>query len=500
MATLALEVPQECGQAGEIQPYWQPKIEGCYRPITVHQLAMYWWLYAESKITARQLRIVFALHEMHERRSFGDSDAHRRYTVKELRQLIGGGGESDAALTRDIGRLCRLGVITFESNRLTFATRVGQLSSKLDLESFWTLFNQLDHPKRTVPVPRRVLRALAGGFSRAVMGTLIAHLIRCLFWHKGGGYRVDGRTKASWVVDLFGISRASVLAARKKLVELGWLEKLPAEQWELNRWGGRFAICTAGPNVEFVAESGPPLAANESIPGPLCKQISSPKGEAKETRKPTSGGPSGVSLETDSGSRKRKANEDPNVEKPPTIFDIQKIDLEEPTRTEALYQDAVKRGKASPSQHGRMQFWALAERAKARGHDPARLLAWLLRENKTEFIAQIDEERSLERIKRLDYGIIPHSERKKTSTQAGRRSPAAPSNDVRIYGAVMDSVRKNSDATSLEQVAQAVQERYGWTKERWEQAGANYWNWRQGKAEVDADEVAALDAVRLIGK
>ena len=43
---------------------------------------------------------------------------------------------------------------------------------------------KIPNPGRPVPVPRRMLRALAGGFNRAVMAVIIATLIRSLFWHR----------------------------------------------------------------------------------------------------------------------------------------------------------------------------------------------------------------------------------------------------------------------------------------------------------------------------
>ncbi|MGE3424823.1 MAG: hypothetical protein AB7N24_22475 [Dehalococcoidia bacterium] len=471
------ETPRVRGEEEGIHPYWQEAIEGRYRQISAQQLALYWWLYAQHTITARQLRTVFACHEMDERRAYLEAGAHRLYGLPELQRLIGGGGGvSDSALKSDLRALTRLGVLTIEPKRIGFAVTVDQLSGDLDLAGFWEFFGAMPHPKRTIPVPRRLLRALAGGFSRAVTGTLIAHLIRSLFWHKKAkGYRVDGRTKASWIVEHFGISRRAVIDARQRLVELGWLEKLPAEQWEINRWGGRYALRTAGPVVEFEAQSAPPREAIAPESAPPYKQISSPKGEALETRRPTFGGASGLSGRKDSGGRKKKPQA-------PTVIDMQRVDLDDPARTQELYRDACTRGKARASEHGRLQFFALVERARAHGQDPCRLLAWLLRDGKASYISQSDEDCAVERIKRLDFGGRPPDRRELRRTLTPT-FVAGPPEDVRYYMAVHDAVERSGTQLSAAAVAR---EHLGWDRARWDQAEAEWWKWQQEKAEAVA--------------
>lgn len=478
MATLTLKDPRQREEGG-IQPYWQEAIEGRYVPLSVAQLAMIWWLYAQGHINARQLRVVFALLEMAERRRWLDKGAHRLYDLAEIRTLIGGGGEgvvSDLALRRDAAHLTRIGILNYEPNRLRFATSPDQLNVEFDLSGFFTFFRALPHPRRTVPVPRRLLRALAGGFTRAVTGTLIAHVLRSLFWHKAaGGYRVDGRTKASWIVEHFGISRRAVLDARGRLVELGWLEKLPAEQWELNRWGGRYAIRTAGPSVEFATDSAPPQAANDSQSAPPCKQISSSNEEIKKPVHSASGA-SGVSLQEEKGSRKSTLATNSGA---PSIFDIRREDLEDAPRTEALYRHACIHGRANASEHGRLEFFAFVERARAHGHDPCRLLAWLLAGKRTGYVTEIDEQRGQARLKRLDYG----AQRRSTLKEGSQTPPRVrgPSVDVRHYMAVLKVVKERRLVMSPWGVAR---EYLGWDRTRWDQAEAEYWRWQEQKAEA----------------
>lgn len=152
---------------------WTTHIEGRYRAISVHSLAMAWWCFDAGHITKRQLRIWFAAQEMLERRRYTSKPENSRqppkaprkpsYGLGEIKTLIGGRGSktADTAIKANLKKLGTLGLIS-----ITFATSIDQLTlngSTDDLSSFWTMFNQLPHPRRRVPVPRRVLRALAGG-------------------------------------------------------------------------------------------------------------------------------------------------------------------------------------------------------------------------------------------------------------------------------------------------------------------------------------------------
>jgi|GEM_PF-1768232 len=264
---------------------WAPHIKGRYRAISVHQLAMAWWCFQAGYITKRQLRVWFAAQEMLERRRYTApptnqseySRAHQAprkpsYGLDELKSLVGGKGSktADAALSADLKKLGSLGLVSITEHSITFATSIDQLCFDGvvdDLSSFWTMFNQLPHPRRRVPVPRRVLRALAGGFTSGMTAVVLATLIRSLFWHKNGhaentgsrkgksggsreaetgegAYRIDGRTKREWIAEVFGITPRTITDARARLIELGWLIPLETHQHLLNRYGTHDQINT----------------------------------------------------------------------------------------------------------------------------------------------------------------------------------------------------------------------------------------------------------------
>ena len=107
-----------------------------------------------------------------------------------------------------------------------------------DLAGLWAMLEEVPNPGRRVPVPRRMIRRLAGGLSKARTATVIAHLIRCLFYRKGQGINAIGCCKASWVAEVFGVTERSVYDARKYLIEeFGWLVPGDCAQHVLNRDG-----------------------------------------------------------------------------------------------------------------------------------------------------------------------------------------------------------------------------------------------------------------------
>lgn len=413
-------------------------IEGRFRRVTVHQLTMAWWLHIEGHITRRQLRVYFAAHEMSERREYmpeptarsGQDRARKpRYRLGELQGLVGGRGSASAAaeLQADIRGLAKLGLVRMTASAITFAQSIEQIKLE-DVSGFWTMFRRMPNGRRAVPVPRRTLRALAAGFGRAETGVILALLIRSVFWHREssggvGRFRVDGRTKGSWIAEVFRISRRGVTNARSHLIEIGWLQPLDTPQWQLNRWGAHDRVNTDwSPRLERpdkpaavggegegpLGESASPqpvFSADNAMP--CLNSSSSLKEENTNTRKPGHGAPdrSGVSARTGLGSRKKERGGRGDREPPaPTIRDIQAADLGDTDRLIELHRQASEIGLARPSEAGRLAFMALAERARTRGKKPGALFAWLLREKKYAFITQADEDEAARRIRELYNG------------------------------------------------------------------------------------------------
>lgn len=531
LQTINTPPPVKAGGKRPRNGVWIDKISGRYRPITVHQLAIAWWLYQSKHITRRQLRVYFAAHEMHERRRYTKTDPKQggrgarkpAYTLEEVKALVGGRGSNsaDAALSADVKALGRLGLVKITPTAIDFAVSVDQIAVQ-DLSGFWAFFDQLPNNKRTVPMPRRVCRALAAGFSSGVTAMMIALMIRSLFWHRprnamhrtsfhpnpknttekpcsasetsrdsgasgGGRYRIDGRTKCSWVAEVFGISRRAVTDARAKLIELDWIKPIEVPQWQLNKWGQSYHInvdwspkdqSQSDPIKGDTQPSGqgesasprPPIRTESASP---CLNTSTPSTkEDLNTRKPdpTGSGPvppgAGVSFKT----RRAKASRKPTPPGQPSLRDIKPEDLRDTHRLLALHDQARERGLVSGSEAGRMDFLSLAERAKAHGSNPARLFAWLLAKKKFAFITQADEDAAAARLRELRDGPRQSSGAVDPLYRSPKPKPTTLTDDDKVVIACVRTAKQHRGVDPFT-LAQKIK---GWTRDQWLEAHAAY--------------------------
>lgn len=376
---------------------------------------------------------------------------------------------------------------------LDIARSIEQIRGLSSLDEFWSFFRSLPNNRRVIPVPRRTLRALAAGFSHAVTAYVLALLLRSVFWHRrdsgGGEYRVDGRTKLSWVAEVFGVSRRALTDARQRLVELGWLEPQGTAQWALNKWGTHDIVNVHwAPGAEGVASKpekeearavGEGRGAGESASPLLNRSLLSSR--ESETRKlggsPQS--PSGVSITE--GRRKGRLRGKVASKKAkragPDLRDVQPEDLRDTEALLELYQQAIKAGLLRDCSGSRLDFFAFAERARARGSNPGALFSWLLRHKRLEFVTQADEDAASARLREYFNGPT-------------RRRPRSDNQGSRSLGDLLSGERKEtSPAATLEASAEerlveaclrvAKQQRIadpsviarkarGWSREKWE--------------------------------
>ena len=486
------------------------EIQGRYRQITIHQLALAWWLFAAKHITKRQLRVYFAAHEMAEKRRYTkttDPDSGRprkpEYKIDEIQRLVGGRGSkaAKADLSRDVKALARLGLVIISKEAIEFAVSIDQIHIE-DVTGFWEFFEKLPNTGRRLPMPRRTCRALAAGFQKSTMAMMIALMIRSLYWHKGeqGGYRIDGRTKCSWISEVFGVSRRSVTDARTRLIELGWITPIDAPQWELNKWGQRYRINvdwkpadtnaaavdgSAGNTVDdAVGEGGEDPSGVGEIASPSrdyrtksaspCLNTSTPSSkEDLKTKKPAPITGAGTAMGF--GSRKRRLKK--TTDHGPDLRHIQPEHLRSTADLLVLHEQAVERGWAKASEAGRLDFLALAERARAHGTNPAGLFTWLIKNDKREFITQADEDDAASRLREYRQ---PKPERHRSNQEDEDRRKAL---KKRQFASFMDSLSDDERFVHACIVAarqhriepfRAAQMGKGWSREQWDTAQASY--------------------------
>src|SRR5512142_3005260 len=364
--------------SGEAQTRRKP--DGGFFFFTVTQLMMAWSSLREGKIGLKELRAYFAFAEMKSRRCGPRDDAAPEFGPAELRGLIGGaGGERKA-----VKKLLAVGLMREVSkSSIEFATDPDEL--RFEPETLEASLALIPHPDRRVPVPRRIVRLIAGGARRTLIATILGHLIRCLFY-KHGECHPKGCVKASWIAEVFGISERRVHEQRQHLVALGWLIPQETSQRILNGHALWVTINLAWNRLteakEKLYEPEPPVVAlagageetSEPPPPPAEAPIKPSPPPAQETvetvtphieenkeplprgsknQKPACGGTTGVYI---------SKSEETGAEKP-TLRDVKPEDLRDPARLLDLHAQAIAAGYVSASEADRLNCFAAANPA-----------------------------------------------------------------------------------------------------------------------------------------
>ena len=401
--------------------YFEKSITGRFRKITVEQMVMAWSLYRSRDITRRQLRVYFALHEMSERRRYSKG-TYTFFGVEELQRLVGGRGSERSAedLASDLRKLAKVHLVSMDAQAITFAKKIEELKTE-NTDTIKAMLCSMPHLHRAVPVPRRMLRALAGGLPKSSTAVSLAIMIRSLFWKaKEQCYRTDGRTKLCWISEVFGISRRAATDGHDHLLHMGWISSLEMTVWQRNRWGLHDRV-----NVDWKANAQVEVAkaCNGSENSPKTRELSSDSAspnpdfpvdyaspdqtkklsnENLTTRKPGENPRphSGVSKKPD----KQQGRGD-KVTTQPRLHDVRFEDLRETGRLLQLYEQAANKGHFTDCEGNRLEFVALAERALTRGKNPPAMFVWLLRSWKTTFITQADEDAARRRLAKHDHNL-----------------------------------------------------------------------------------------------
>ena len=446
------------------------KPDGGFFFFTVTQLAMAWTAFREGHIGLKELRIYFALAEMKSRRCECKDDQPSEFTIPELRRLVGGaGGEREA-----LNKLKAVGLLRdYSRSTIEFATSPDEL--RFEPKTLEATLALIVNNRRLVPVPRRIIRLIAGGARRTLIATILGHLIRCMFY-KGGMCHPKGCVKASWIAEVFGISERRVHEQRQHLVELGWLIPEETSQRTLNLYGLWVTINLAWNGLaeakERLSEAAPePAGAGQGTvelsPPPAANPAElSPPGETREplprdkNQEPASGGgePAGICI---SESQKPEAAQ-------PNIRDVKPEDLRDPARLLDLYGQAVDAGYISASEAARLNVFAAAQHARVIGsQNPPGLFVRIVRSGLWKVITQDDEDAARALLRQVLYPRPPVGEQRRGG-QPGRILRQF-SDDARFVRDITNVLRgKGVPESSVWRLVN--HQRPEWTRERWEQA------------------------------
>ena len=378
---------------------------GGFRFITVAQLMMVWHCYRQGHIRLFDLHVWFALNEVAERRCVMEEGRRPQFTPEELHSLVG--RRKPADIRASVRRLQATGLVRVSRHEILFAKGPEQLDVT-DLEVLDDTLNRIANRKRKVPVPRRILRLMAGGARRVLIATILGHLLRAMYF-RDGGCRTAGSCKASWVAQVFGVNATNVKTARSQLVSLGWLRVHDVPQWYLNRYGAKVSIHLEWSKSHDVGRntSRPPRPkkARKSRPPESNKEL--PPSEELTNQDPRIPRAPGVCGREKDGIR-------------PTLMDVKWVDLTDTKRLIHIFREAAASGLAEHSKRGLLDVVAAAEHARVIGtRNPPGLFAWIVRNRKWDFITEADEIAAHNRLLRHQHRV------RKRQRQSEKNAPRA---------------------------------------------------------------------------
>jgi hypothetical protein len=300
--------------------------------------------------------------------------------------------------------------------------------------------HEIFQPKKgsLIPISRRLIKFLAKCTTRALMLTLLTYLERGMTLH-GRVIKNAGTVKASFIAKKSSLSLRSIRSARAKLLKLGIITPDTTKyQRKLNRDGAYFTInlswndskkeqhqvikgqgsegslknpraektvlpvCFVKPQqgvdnlVSLLPKISPPPIKNCTKISPPYREIKpSPKGELRNQKTQSeASNSSGVFT-------KRGQEGEGRVILPPTIRNVQRVDLEQFSRCKTLYEQACGTKLVKHSEATFLNFIGAAVRAKSvKGGDPAKIFMGIIKKNLWMNITQEQEDRARLAIKK----------------------------------------------------------------------------------------------------
>jgi hypothetical protein len=463
-------------------------IAGGFVLISVAGLIAAWRACRRAPLGTGDFRAWLAAREMVARRRAADRDRSPTYTFAELAKLT---GVSQRAARTSVRRLQVAGLIEWSDRAIAFPEPPTPPAG---------LDDTIAGGKGDVAIPRRMLKLLVDGARPALIAVTLAIVLRCLS-RRRGGFNGRGRVKASWVSATFGIDLSRVKIARAELVELGWIQPEPSDQWAMNRWGKAYTINLDWDRASTEGHQSlppPPPEGRQSPPPDLQTPIPSGRVNHQEP----AGGPTGFSIE-DSEEKTAPRDREPVGTKPvpapaptatgtnpanrmttipteatrssttpaptlpaPKLADVRPEDLKDTGRLLELFDQAMAQKLIGPSEADRLKFVAAAEHALAIGKaNPCGLFAYLIRGACWRYITQADEDQANGRIKAHLRGPAPPC----VTLGVGRPSSRpALSEDAKVVLRVRAAL--SAAGYRGDPFPQVRRHDASWTRERWDAA------------------------------
>ncbi|MBU0508010.1 MAG: hypothetical protein ABII12_03535 [Planctomycetota bacterium] len=427
--------------------------------ITNLQVCMAWHAYKSGLLrTYRDFRVYFALHEIDERRQAENRKRRCRKQVQrefvfdrkkltdEVHSLVGGAGGRH--IRSSLRRLERAGLIQMTESTIDFDETPERMPAEA-IAGVIEMFNRIDSRKRvrtrSLPLPRRMIRHIAGDCPAARAATVLGYAMRCLFPARKG-ISAEGSCSVSFVSELFGVHPRTVKRSRAELVVTNWLIPGPADRWHVQRFGGRATV-----NLAWENRSG----NGGNVAGAACSTALSPRPPRIDTKMP----PPVSNRNLPSGRNHKPASGRPDGawQRFPPGLDrwlghVALEDLRDDGRLAALFERACMARLLKDCENDRLRFFAAAEHALSVGTTNAPgLFATIVRRGLWHVITLSDEERTVSRMKRMRDGSGVVSENV-TPNHAGRVPTTFPPSSRRLSVPIESLVRRVANQRSIELV------------------------------------------------
>ena len=363
-------------------------VAGGYTLVSGTTLLAAWWAYRARTIRLADLRCWFACCELAAQRRASGAKSRFRPGAWHLAQLT---ATHESAAVAALRRLAASGLIHMDDNGISIPDGTSAPLLDGDDRLQRSLVRVSRHARR-VPVPRRVLRLLATSTRPVFIATVLGHLLRCLF-SRGGRIASAGLCKSSWVADVFGVDERNVKAARRELIERGWLLVDHASQRFLNRWGLPVRV-----NLDWQPIAGAIAPGSDRT----CRgRVSPPPTTSKDAKSPPP-------LKNTHRFQRSKNHVpvplggvrelvDPERVRP--FRDVRPEDLRSTTELRALFRGAVEAGLMRECAADELRFFAAAERARLLGtSNPGGFFASVVRHGIWHVISQRDEDAARRRL------------------------------------------------------------------------------------------------------
>ena len=254
-------------------------------------------------------------------------------------------------------------------------------------------------PERPVPIPKTILKRLTReGKGSNLIGALV-HLLRCLFIDQGD-INNEGFVSDELVTRLTGLCERTIRRARNWMKEIGLLVEKSINACVKDIHGRLFSVNLNGQKASNIPSSEPSKIADLSALPPSCPIYINNKNQCPTRNKVSNQLLSGVFSKLDRILPKRKEN----LPHSPSLKDIQAIDLQDMSRLDELYRQAVEQKWLPDCESSIQNFVGAATRAMQVTGNAVKIFVGIVKRGLWGYITLAQEDASREALKRYLAG------------------------------------------------------------------------------------------------